>query len=147
MGEDIFDKPLNRYAPYKSWGEHRVAGLLDRYGLPFIYEKPTAVVDSGQVRIWYPDFTLRHGLLIEYFGIIGDPQYDLRTQHKLRVYGQNQFDVLPVYRNDLGRGWDDNLLGRIDRTLENRLTSYRSAVGSRYVHRPPPPQPGRRYFP
>jgi hypothetical protein len=145
MGEDIPDKPPNRYAPYKSWGESRIAGLLDQYGLPFIYEKPTAVIDSGQVRIWYPDFTLPYGILIEYFGITGDPQYDLRTQHKLRVYDSNQFDVLPVYRNDLGREYDAALLRRIDRTLENRLAGYRSAVGGRYVRSPPPFRPGLGY--
>jgi hypothetical protein len=145
MGEDIPGKPLNRYAPYKSWGESRIAGLLDQYGLPFIYEKPTAVVDSGQVRIWYPDFTLPYGLLIEYFGITGDAQYDLRTQHKRRVYGNNQFDVLPVYRNDLARGGDDNLLGRIDRTLESRLNGYRSAIGGRYLRSPSSLRPGGRY--
>lgn len=145
MGEDLLDQPLNRYAPYKSWGEHRIAGLLDRYGLPFIYEKPTAVMDSGQTRLWYPDFSLAYGILIEYFGIAGDPHYDLRTQHKLRVYGLNQFDVLPVYRHDLGRGWDDNLLGRIDRTLEGRVMGYRSAIASRYARRPPPSPLGRGY--
>ena len=145
MGEDTRDQLQNRYAPYKSWGEYRVAGLLDQYGLPFIYEKPTAVVDSGQVRIWYPDFTLPYGILIEYFGITGDSQYDLRTQHKLRVYDHNQFDVLPVYRRDLGRGYEGDLLGRIDRTLENRLTGYRSAIGGRYARSPPPLRPGAGY--
>jgi hypothetical protein len=61
------------------------------------------------------------------------------------VYAHNQFDVLPVYRSDLGRGHDGELLGRIDRTLENRLMGYRSAIGCRYVRSPPPLRPGYGY--
>lgn len=139
MGEDRFDQPLNRYAPYKSWGEHRIAGLLDHYGLPFIYDKPTAVVDSGQVRLWYPDFTLSYGLLVEYFGIQGDPGYDRRTAHKLQVYQENQMDVIPLYRRDLDRGWEHRFMGQIDARLEQRLTTYRSAVGRGYMSPPRAP--------
>ena len=141
MLEDRFAVVGNRYAPYRSWNEHRIAGLLDKYGLPFIYEKPTAVVDSGQVRIWYPDFTLSYGLLIEYFGIGGNAEYDRRTQHKLTAYQQNQMDVVALYQRDMGRGWDDHLLRRIDTALEHRLTGYRSAIGRAYMAPPPRPSP------
>ena len=117
-----------RTSTYRSRPEGLIAGLLDRYGLPFIYEKPTAVTDNGQVRLWYPDFTLSYGILIEYFGINGNAEYDRRTEHKLQVFKQNQYEVLPVYSRDLYRGWEDRLLKRIDYNLESRLTHYRSAV-------------------
>jgi hypothetical protein len=117
-----------RTGTYRSRPEGLIAGLLDRYGLPFICEKPTAVMDNSQVRIWYPDFTLSYGLVIEYFGINGNAEYDRRTDHKLRVYAENQYEVLPVYSRDLYRGWEDRLLKRIDYNLESRLTYYRSAV-------------------
>lgn len=119
---------LNGQRTYRSRAEGVVAGLLDRYGLPFIYEKPTAVLDNGQVRIWYPDFTLSYGPIIEYFGVYGNADYDRRTEHKLQVYRQNQCDVISVYSRDMSRGWEDRLLKRIDYTLESRLGQYRSAI-------------------
>ena len=129
---------------YRSHAEGLVGDLLDRYGLPYIYEKPTAVMDNGQVRIWYPDFTLAYGPIIEYFGMYGNADYDRRTEHKLKVYRHNQMDVVPVYSRDLSRGWEDRLLKRIDGTLESRLGQYRSALSSarasslpRYASRSP----------
>ena len=143
MIENHLGEAANRYSPYRSWNEHRIAGLLDKYGLPFIYEKPTAIVDSGLVRIWYPDFTLSYGMLIEYFGFHGSEEYDRRTRHKLAVYQQNQIPVVDLYQQDMGRGWDDRLLHRIDGVLEQRLTGYRSAVGRPYMAPPRPAQPYR----
>ena len=133
MIDDYLQDPNDRYAPYKSWPEHQIAGLLDRYGLPFIYEKPTAVMDKGKARIWYPDFTLAYGPLLEYFGIEGKPDYDQRTKHKLAVYRANQIQVLPLYPRDLSGAWQDRLLGQIDHALERRLEHYRTrTMGARY---------------
>lgn len=114
---------------YKSGPERHIGNLLDRYGLPFIYEKPVAVIDGGKFRTWYPDFTLQYGLLIEYFGINGDAGYQERTRHKLKVYDENQFDVIPVYPADMAENWEPVLLGRIDATLEKRLSDYRCRTG------------------
>ena len=116
-------------AAYKSDAERRIGGLLDQYGLPFIYEKPTAVMDAGQLRIWYPDFTLAYGPVLEYFGVNGDMAYAQRTQHKLRVYHQNQIPVLPLYPRDLLGQWQGRLLSRIDHGLQSRLKEYRFCVG------------------
>lgn len=132
MIEDHLQKAQSRYHPYKSLPEHRIGSLLDRYGLPFIYEKPTAVVDRGQVRIWYPDFTLSYGPVIEYFGVNGDSAYQQRTQHKLAVYKQNQIHALAVYPNDLDRNWEGRLLLRVDSALEKHLMNYRLHVGHNY---------------
>ena len=133
MIEDKVGNTGGRYAPYKSWGEYRIGSLLDKYGLPFIYEKPTAVLDSGKVRLWYPDFSLSYGMLIEYFGIAGNSEYNKRTEHKLAVYRQNQMDCLPVYPRDMNNGWEQRILSRIDHTLDHRLSSYRSNVGKGYL--------------
>jgi len=133
MIEDHIQEVRFPYHPYKSRPEHRIAGLLDRYGLPFIYEKPTAVVDSGKVRIWYPDFTLSYGPVIEYFGVGGDEAYRQRTQHKLAIYQQNQIPVLAMYPENLSVGWEDHLLRRIDGAIERQLQAYRSRVQCRYT--------------
>lgn len=120
------------YGPYKSRAEYSIANVLDRYSVPFVYERPTAVVDDGKTKIWYPDFTLSYGPIIEYFGIVGNSDYDARTQHKLDVYGQNYFDVIDLYPTDMTAGWDQQLLYRIDQSLEGRLRGYRTSVHSTY---------------
>jgi len=125
------------FDPYKSRAERDIAHLLDQYNIPFIYEKPTAVVDSGKTRLWYPDFTLSYGILVEYFGVNGNQGYRDRTKHKLKVYEENQFDVIPLYPKDMGRRWERSLLSRIDGTLERRLTDYRRRAG-RTQGRPQP---------
>jgi hypothetical protein len=84
------------------------------------------------VRLWYPDFTLSYGPIVEYFGVNGNEEYKKRTEHKLQVYAQNQIDVLPVYPRDLSGRWQDRLLARIDHSIESRLTAYRSAVVGAY---------------
>ena len=131
---------------YRSRAEHQIGSLLDAYGLPFIYEKPTAVVDDGKTKIWYPDFTLEYGILIEYFGVNGSESYRVRTRHKLDVYEKNQITVLPVYPHDLSSPrWETDILNRIDRTLERRLNDYRIRVSSTYGRRPASYGRNRRY--
>jgi hypothetical protein len=115
-------------APYRSQPERQIAALLDRYGLPFIYEKPTAVVDGGKSRIWYPDFTLAYGILVEYFGVNGEPAYADRTRHKLRVYEENQMSVVAMYPHDVLGDWHGRFLSRVETTLESRLADYRARV-------------------
>jgi len=71
----------------KSRGELQIARLLERNGIAYQYEYPLAVVDRGRVRLWYPDFRLpEYGLIIEYFGVNGDPGYDQRIRHKIETY-------------------------------------------------------------
>ncbi len=110
---------------YKSRAERQIGELLHQRHIPHIYEKPIAVIDDGKTRIWYADFALQCGPLIEYFGINGKQDYIERTRHKLRVYQQNQFDVIPLYPPDITGSWQKNLLDRIGATLEKRLTQYR----------------------
>ena len=82
--------------------------------------------------------TLSYGLLVEYFGINGSQGYRDRTRHKLKVYEENQLTVLPVYPNDLARPtWRQDLLGRIDASLEGRLSDYRKSTGSAYSQSQP----------
>ena len=118
--------------PYKSRAEHNIGSLLDHYQIPFIYEKPTAVVDEGHTKLWHPDFTLAHGPIIEYFGITGRPDYIERTIHKLKVYQENQYNVIPVYPGDMQGDWQDIMLRRIDATLSSRLREFRARTGRQY---------------
>ena len=105
--------------------EREIGGLLTDRRIPFIYEKPTAVMDSGKLKIWYPDFSLQYGLLIEYFGVNGERDYIDRTRHKLRVYQTNQLDTIPLYPSDIIPDWQGRLIEGIGFTLENRLRALR----------------------
>lgn len=116
MGEEAGQRPV-----YKSRVERQIGELLTQHRVPFIYEKPTAVMDDGRLKIWYPDFSLRSGLLIEYFGINGNSDYIQRTRHKLRVYQANQLDTIPLYPSDIIPAWQDRLLDRIRGVLEARV--------------------------
>lgn len=114
-----------RRPQYKSRVEREIGGLLTDHRIPFIYEKPTAVIDRGLTKLWHPDFSLRYGLLIEYFGVNGERDYIDRTRHKLRVYQANQFDTIPLYPSDIIPDWQSRLLDRIGSILEGRLRSIR----------------------
>ncbi len=98
---------------YKSRPERMIAHLFHSHSIPFIYEKPTAVRDSGKTKIWYPDFTLSSGLIIEYSGMEHDRDYQRRMNHKIRVYRQNQFEVIVLSPKTMTRWWRLNLMDTI----------------------------------
>jgi len=123
---------------YQSRAEREISSALTRYCIPFIYEKPTAVIDAGKTKIWYPDFTLPYGVLIEYFGINGSHDYRERTKHKLKVYEENQFEVVDLYPADLRGSWHQRFLNRIDSTLEHQLADYRRRIAAAQRHRQRP---------
>jgi hypothetical protein len=109
---------------YKSQGERKIADVLSRYSLDFIYEPGLLVYDRDlhQPRIWYPDFGLpRYGVYIEYFGREGDPQYDARVHHKLKTYHHQQIAVVPVYPNDLRGDYERKIIDPIHQYTAGRL--------------------------
>lgn len=109
---------------YRSDGEYKIGSLLSSYSLPFVYENPTLVIDDGKQRIWYPDFSVYGAIIIEYFGLQGDPDYDNGIEHKKKVYDENQMDMIPVYPSHFEGEWQKYILGSIKTTLENRLQSF-----------------------
>ena len=102
--------------PYRSRGEAQVGRLLDRYGLPFIYEMPTVIYDRGRFRVWHPDYTLpTYGnLIVEYAGMPDRPDYMDGLRHKQEAYRRNRKPALIIYPTDLrGRSWPQRLAERI----------------------------------
>ena len=117
-----------------SSGERKIATVLDSYGIPFEYERPTLVDDHGKSRIWYPDFTLHpYGTLIEYFGVKNSSDYDRGIQKRLDTYRANQMDVIDMYPSSFSQGWEDRLLSRVDHILESRLYHWRENIQQRRV--------------
>lgn len=102
--------------------------MLERCGLPFTYEQPVAVLDDGKPRIWYPDFHLRdQGILIEYCGLTGNPDYSNGVQHKQAVYAGNGLTAL-LLTPDIFRGpWPDVVLGYLESVAAERLEAIRAA--------------------
>ena len=106
---------------YRSRGEAQVGRLLDRYGIPFFYEQPLVILDSGRHRTWHPDYTLpTYGnMIVEYAGMPDVPEYVQGIRHKQQVYTANGIPVIFVYPRDLtGPAWPERLYDRIRETGE-----------------------------
>jgi len=103
---------------YRSRGESLVGHVLTQAGIPFQYERATAVVDRGRRRTWHPDFTLpTYGdLILEYAGMPDRHDYRLGLDHKQWVYGANGLPALFVYPADLyGACWPQRMVDRVER--------------------------------
>jgi len=109
---------------YRSEGERKIASFLDSYGIPYIYEKPILVIDNGKPRIWYPDFSVYGSIILEYFGIQGDADYDNGIEHKKKVYAENQIEMIPIYPSHFKSDWQGYIMSSIRNTLENRLQNF-----------------------
>lgn len=124
--EPIYTGPATRKR-YQSRAEEQIARCLDRHGITYRYEYPLALVDDGRVRIYYPDFQLpQYGLLVEYFGVVGNPHYDERTRHKLAVYRQAGMDGIFLTPEFFRGYWPDHLLRKIEDHLEGRFRDFHS---------------------
>lgn len=116
------DKPV-----FKSWAEKQLALFLERHKIAYQYEYPLALVDSGRVRLYYPDFRLpQYGLIMEYFGMVGNPSYDEQVRHKLAVYRDAGIEGIFLTPESLRGYWPDRLWQQIDDHLKNRLEGFRT---------------------
>lgn len=114
--------------PYRSRGETQVGRLLDRHGIPFVYEQPTVVRSRGEYRLWHPDFTLPDydDLIVEYAGMPDVPEYASGIEHKRKTYAANGRRALFVYPQDLrGPDWPARLYRRIMGYQPRCLRRYR----------------------
>lgn len=113
---------------YKSKAEIQIARLLDREGIAYQYEYPLAVIDRGQVRIWYPDFRLsEYGMIIEYFGMNGDAGYRKRSEHKMEVYQKNGIEGVFLTEESFRGDWPTRIVAQIENVLEMRLGRFHRA--------------------
>ena len=112
---------------YKSWGEEQIARFLDRNEIEYQYEYPLAIVDHGKIRMWYPDFRLpEQGIIIEYFGVNGNSNYDEQARHKIQVYKKEGIDGLFLTRDSLKGDWPTRIMSQIKSILNNRLDRFNS---------------------
>ena len=125
MGKDYRHRAGKNESGFKSKGEVQIARFLGRNNIAYQYERPAAVVDSGKVRIWYPDFHLpEYGMIIEYFGVNGKKDYDEQAKHKMRVYKQNGIEGLFLTEASFRGDWPGYITGQIEGILKNRLDRF-----------------------
>jgi hypothetical protein len=112
-------------AKYKSRGERTIGDFLADSQIRFTYERPTLVIDKGQPKLWYPDFTLdEYKVLIDYAGVKDDPAYHYSTFYKSKVYEKNCLDYLVLTPEHLKNGWKGYLTDSIGQILKDRYESF-----------------------
>lgn len=104
---------------YKSEGERKIADFLGRNKIRYLYEAPVLINSyDSKARIWYPDFYLpEFKTYIEYYGLAGDPDYDLGIKKKELSYQKSGIDVISIYPRMFRKDWR----GYIMQELENNI--------------------------
>lgn len=89
----------------KSYGEKLIANFLFEYDIPYKYER----------NYWWrninyrPDFTIfktkKSGIIIEYFGLKGDPDYDEMSEEKRNFWANNSdWELIEFSPSDIKQG-------------------------------------------
>jgi len=129
---DIESRLNNRAGPtYKSGGERKIAYFLDKNDIKYQYE-PAILVNSpeGKPRIWYPDFYLSEfGSYIEYYGLVGNRNYDRGVKAKEIVYSKAGLHVIPVDPWMFNKNWQRYIMKELKTTSRRR---YRNLMTKRY---------------
>ncbi len=103
----------------KSSPEKVIANFLFEHDIEYKYERNFWWDDIN----YRPDFTIgdRSGVIIEYFGLRGDPDYDARSEEK-RNYWQNKpdWELLEFSPNDLASGGGDSFYLLLRQALQDR---------------------------
>ena len=86
----------------KSWGEKAIADFLFEHDIPYLYEK---TFQWGDGSIYRPDFTIKDSIVIEYFGLLGDPDYDAGSRAKRDFWKKNKkYKFLEFFPSDFAQG-------------------------------------------
>jgi hypothetical protein len=72
---------------------------------------------------------IKGGIVIEYFGMNGNSNYDKQARHKMDVYRQAGIDGLFLNESSLSGDWPNKIMGQIEDVLENRLDRFYSRQG------------------
>ena len=104
----------------KSFGERVIANFLFEHGIDYKYEW----------RFWWdgrnyrPDFTIytckTGGVIIEYFGLTGDPDYDAMSEDKREFWARKPgWTLIELFAHDLGRRGVEGFCDLLKKTLED----------------------------
>ena len=96
----------------RSFGEQAIANILFEHGVPYHYER-ASLRRIGENRSAYrPDFTIlpyggmQRRVIIEYFGMVGDTDYDRQIEGKKAFWREQEADhaFIDLYPRDLMGG-------------------------------------------
>jgi hypothetical protein len=71
-------------------------------------------------------------MIIEYFGINGDSNYNERSRHKKQVYKKAGIEGLFLKSDSMKGDWPSRVIGQIEDILKNRLDKFYNRAGSKY---------------
>ena len=114
--------------PFKSRGERKIAGFLKENDIKYQYESGVLIYQNkDQPRIWYPDFNLpEFSTYIEYYGMVGNPDYDRGIKVKETAYAQMGLYVIPVYPHMFSKNWQGYIMKEIKRTIQKKYNKFKS---------------------
>jgi hypothetical protein len=109
---------IQKQRNFKSCGERRIGHFMDNHSIRYRYEPGLLVESVGhKLRIWYPDFYLPDfGAYIEYYGMVGQRQYERGIKTKQAVYQKMGIDVIGLYPWMLKQNWQRYIM----KELKNR---------------------------
>ena len=123
---------IGRKDRFKSEGERRIADFFDSYGIRYVYEQGVLVKDRDMQKIWYPDFYLpEFASYLEYYGMVGDENYDRCTEHKKTVYSSMGLDVISVYPWTFCNDWNVYIMDSLE-----EIQNYRIEILSQKQYQP-----------
>jgi hypothetical protein len=116
---------------YKSEGERKIADFLVCNNIRYQYEAPILINSyDSKARIWYPDFYLpEFKTYIEYYGIAGDPEYELGIKKKKLSYQKSGVDVISLYPWSFRKDWRGYIMQELE---SNILRRYHDLMGKPY---------------
>jgi len=123
---------------FKSQGEKKIASFLEENGIKYKYESGILIhqADKKQ-RIWYPDFALpEFSTYIEYYGMVGNPDYDRGIKVKESTYSKMGLDVIPVYPHMFSNNWQGYIVDEIKRKIQRQYDKLSSIPFNAYTTTP-----------
>lgn len=113
---------------FKSMGERKIAYFLENNNIKYRYESGVLIYqEENKPRIWYPDFTLpEFSTYIEYYGMVGNPDYDRGIKAKEKAYCDMGLSVIPVYPKMFNKNWQGYILNEIKRKVQRQYNKISS---------------------
>ena len=125
MNQTLEHKVTNQEHPnLKSEGERRIAYFLKNNSIKYQYEPALLINSDNKPRIWYPDFYLpEFAAYIEYFGLVGNQNYDDGIKRKETLYSKERLAVIPVYPWTFNENWEGYIMNELERITTHRYKS------------------------
>ena len=127
---------------FKSKGEVQIANFLDENGIKYKYENGVLIYQSqNKPRIWYPDFYLpEFSSYIEYYGMVGDLEYDKGIKVKESAYSKMGLDVISVDPSMFPEKWQGHIIGELEKKIQrqsDKLYSLPYSTNTKFISRNP----------